>query len=152
MTSASTAPPSRHAAHLGRAALPITYDVERGHIRRFADAVGDANPIYRDEAAARAAGHARIPAPPTFAAALRANDPRDGMDLDWTKLLHAQQEIEFDRALYAGDRVTLTATLVDVYVKEGRSGVMDFLVVEAVATNDADARVYRTRSTMAVRR
>ena len=83
-----------------------TYPIEAGHIRRFAEAIGDPNPIYVDEAAARAAGHPRIPAPPTFATALRPNDPREGLDIDWKKLLHGEQELTYHRPLYAGDRVT----------------------------------------------
>ena len=32
-----------------------TFEVGREHIRQFADAIGDPNPIYRDQAAAQAA-------------------------------------------------------------------------------------------------
>src|SRR5262245_16426888 len=98
---------SRFQAFVGRQSEPLTVDVERGHIRRFAEAIGDPSPIYVDEAAARAAGHPRIPAPPTFATALRARDPRHGMDIDWKKLLHGEQEFQLERPIYAGDRLTL---------------------------------------------
>ena len=38
-----------------------TFEVSREHIRRFADAIGDRNPIYRDPEAAKAAA-ARVAA------------------------------------------------------------------------------------------
>jgi acyl dehydratase len=40
--------------------------VERGPVEFFASAVKDANPVYHDPAAAKAAGFDGIPAPPTF--------------------------------------------------------------------------------------
>ena len=142
----------RFAPYVGRQSAPLVVEVERGHIRRFAEAVGDSNPIYVDEAAARAAGHPRIPAPPTFAAALRANDPRAGIDIDWRKLLHGEQELVFHRPVYAGDRLTLVGRIADAAVKQAKAGVLDALVLETVATDDAGARVFTARSTVLVRR
>jgi acyl dehydratase len=143
---------SRFAPYVGRQSEPIVLDVERGHIRRFAEAVGDPNPIYYDEAAARAAGHPRIPAPPTFAVALRANDPRGGIDLDWRKLLHGEQEFTFARPLYAGDRLTIVGRIAAADVKQTKSGTMDVMVLETIATDGDGARVFVARSTVLVRR
>lgn len=142
----------RFAAFVGRQSAPLTLDVERGHIRRFAEAIGDTNPVYFDDAAARAAGHPKIPAPPTFAAALRPNDPRAGLDIDWRKLLHGEQELSFDRPLYAGDRLTVVGRIAAAEVKKTKSGVMDVLVLETIATDPHGARVFVARSTVLVRR
>ncbi|MDQ1696208.1 MAG: hypothetical protein QOJ03_1561, partial [Frankiaceae bacterium] len=43
-----------------------TYEVSRELIRRFADAIGDSSPVYRDVEAAKALGHPDVIAPPTF--------------------------------------------------------------------------------------
>ena len=51
--------------HIGVVSEPRTIDVEKGQLRFFAKATGETNPIYFDEAAAQAAGHPAIPAPPT---------------------------------------------------------------------------------------
>jgi acyl dehydratase len=148
----SPASEPRFAPYVGRESVPLTIEVERGHIRRFAEAIGDGNPIYVDEAAARAAGHPRIPAPPTFAVALRANDPRAGIDIDWRKLLHGEQELVFHRPLYAGDRLTIVGRIAEAKVKETKAGVMDVMVLETVATDDDGASVFTSRSTVLVRR
>ena len=137
---------------IGRTSAPITLDVEKGHIRRFVEAVGDPNPIYVDEAAALAAGHPRIPAPPTFAIALRPNDARESVDIDWTKLLHGEQEFDLRRAIHAGDQLTLTQRIVDVYDKQGKAGVMDFMVLETTATNAPGEVVFVARATIVVKR
>src|SRR5687767_9505035 len=107
------APESRYAGAVGRSGEAVVLPVERWHVRRFAEATGDEDPVYRDEAAARAAGHPRIPAPPTFAIALRAPDPRQGLDVDFTRLLHGEQTIEALRPLHVGDEIRVQATIVD---------------------------------------
>jgi acyl dehydratase len=143
---------SRFAAHVGKEAPPRVYDVERGHIRRFVEAVGDPDPMYLDEEAARQAGHPRIPAPPTFATALRANDPREGVDIDFKKLLHGEQEFVYERPVYAGDRLTVTGRIAEAYAKEGKAGVMDFLVTETRATDENGQLVFTARSTAVIKR
>src|SRR4051812_21432479 len=107
---------SRFTAHIGRSSAPLLVDVEASHIARFARAVGETDGIYFDDDQARAAGHPRRPAPPTFATALRPNDPREGLDIDWRKLLHGEQEFVFTRPIYAGDRLTLRARIQDAQV------------------------------------
>ena len=138
--------------HIGRTSAPRTIAIEKGHIQRFAEAIGDPNPIYFDEAAAHAAGHERIPAPPTFAIALRPNDAREGLDLDWTRILHGEQEIELRRPLYAGDSVTVTQTIKDLYEKSGKGGAMDLLVLETTAKDGAGQVVYVARANIVVKR
>ncbi len=143
---------SRFAAFVGRESTPRVYDVEPGHIRRFVEAIGDDNPIYLDEAAARVAGHPRIPAPPTFATALRPNDPRDGIEIDWKKLLHGEQEFTYLRPLYAGDRISVVGRVAEAYVKEGKAGVMDFMVVETRGSDENGALIFTARSTAVIKR
>lgn len=145
-------PTSRYAPFVGRAAPPVTYEIERGHIRRFVEAVGDPNPIYVDEQAARAAGYPRIPAPPTFATALRARDPREGLDIDWRKLLHGEQEFRFERPILAGDRLTVVQRIAEAYVKSGKSGEMDMMVLETVGSDNAGATVFTARSLVVIKR
>jgi acyl dehydratase len=143
---------SRYHVHRGRTSSPKWIIVEPGHIRRFAESIGDFDPIYTDEVTARQRGYQRIPAPPTFAIALRANDPREGLDLDWTKLLHAEQELIFTRPIFAGDKLSVVGRIADVYVKEGKSGPMDFMVLETTGTDEQEALVFTARSTIVIRR
>jgi acyl dehydratase len=143
---------SRYAAHVGRTAPPRVYDVERGHIRRFVEAIGDDDPVWIDEAAAARAGHPRIPAPPTFATCLRANDPRDGVDIDWKKLLHGEQEFTHHRPMYAGDRITVVQRIAECTVKSGKSGDMDLMTLITDGTNERGEAVFTARSLVVIRR
>ncbi len=70
-------------AAIGREGTVITYVIDASEVRAFADAIGDPSPVYRDPAAALAAGHPAIPAPPTFATCRRGSDDvRDDLDPD----------------------------------------------------------------------
>lgn len=53
----------------------IRFPVEAGHILTFARAVGDANQVYAEEAAAKEAGFDAQVAPPTFVQSVAQYDP-----------------------------------------------------------------------------
>jgi len=138
---------------IGRQGSVVTYDIDASEVRAFADAIGDPSAVYRDLDAARAAGHPAIPAPPTFAACRRGGDDvREGLDMDWSRILHGSEEVELRRPVYVGDRLHVSQRVADVFTKEGRSGVMDFLVLEAVAPDDAGELVYTVKRTVVVKR
>jgi acyl dehydratase len=95
------------------------YEVSRVKIAEFADAIGDPNPLYRDRAAARAAGHADVIAPPTFpivvstaAAGAAVADP--GLGLDYAMVVHGEQRFDYTRPITAGDVLTAQATITDI--------------------------------------
>ena len=142
---ASTKPESRYASAVGRSGAPVEIAVELGHVRRFAEAT-------LDDAPRLAHDRARVAAPPTFAIALRAPDPRIGIDVDFTKLLHGEQAILLDRPIYVGDVLTVQATIVDAYTKPGKAGTMDFMVIETVGRAEDGERVFRSRSVTVIRR
>ncbi|HXP22245.1 MAG TPA: MaoC family dehydratase N-terminal domain-containing protein [Streptosporangiaceae bacterium] len=95
------------------------YEVSRVKLAEFADAIGDPNPIYRDRAAALAAGFPDVVAPPTFpivigmASSARAiGDP--GLNLNYAMVVHGDQRFEYSRPLTAGDVVTAEVTIADI--------------------------------------
>ena len=95
------------------------YEVSAVKIAEFAAAIGDGNPLYRDRAAARAAGHADVIAPPTFAIVISMAgsgaalaDPDLG--LNYAMVVHGEQKFSYLRPLTAGDVVTAQVTLTDI--------------------------------------
>ena len=89
-------------ALVGKAYPAISYEVGREKLREFAIAVGETDPIYHDEAAARAAGHPDLPAVPTFAVvlSLRAGQVVYGdpdLGLDYSRVVHGEQEFVYHR-------------------------------------------------------
>ncbi len=138
---------------IGRESEPVVHDVEKGALRRFAEALGDPNPIYVDEEAARAAGYPSLVAPPTFPVVLTVNERfRHSLDLGTRSFLHSEQQIEYGRPSVAGDRITVKTRVADVQERAGASGPMDILVLEDEGRDPQGAVVFRTRSTLVLRR
>ena len=52
--------------YIGMALPKATLEIEKGRLRFFAKSIGETDPIYTDETAAKAAGYTSLPAPPTF--------------------------------------------------------------------------------------
>jgi acyl dehydratase len=94
-------------------------DVSRSAISAFATAVGETDPVHHDVAAARAAGHADVIAPPTYPIVVAFDamnallaDPEVGIDL--RHVIHAEQRFESVRPVRAGDELTATLTVESV--------------------------------------
>jgi acyl dehydratase len=138
---------------IGRESKPAINEVEKGAIRRFAEALGETNPIYFEEAAARAAGYRSVVAPPTFATTLRAgSDLREGLMLTPGKhLLQAEQSFEYARPIVAGDRLTVRSRIADVSQRQTPSGLTDVVVIEDEGRDEAGDVVYRSRQLWVVR-
>jgi acyl dehydratase len=138
---------------IGRESEPVVHEVEKGAVRRFAEALGDPNPLYQDEAAARGAGFTGLLAPPTFPVTLTANERfRHSLDLGTRSLLHGEQAFEYFRPLVAGDRISVVSRVADVQERPGASGPSDVLVVEDEGRDDRGELVFRTRATFILRR
>ncbi|HVV75278.1 MAG TPA: MaoC family dehydratase N-terminal domain-containing protein [Mycobacteriales bacterium] len=99
---------------------PDEYLVGREHIRSFATAIGDLNPLSRDVAAARAAGYPDVVAPPTFLTVLgfrfRDASPMNDADLGLNhgRVVHGEQEFIAHRPVYAGDVLRVVNTVTDI--------------------------------------
>lgn len=137
---------------IGKNYPPALNEVEKGAIRRFAEALGDPNPIYHDEEAARAAGYRSLIAPPSFPATLSGGvDVREILALKDRQVLVGEQSFEYYRPVCAGDRLLITSRVVDIYEKLGTGGVMDFAVVEDEGRDEGGELYYRARRTIIVR-
>lgn len=125
--------------------VPIaTVTVTAEDIRRFAEAVGDLNPLYLDAEAARAAGYPNVIAPPLFCMKMRGGRMRPDVPLEpGYASLHAGQDLEFIDEICAGQTYTITAKVAEAYEKTGRSGPMG-IVVREVDIKDETGRIVTT--------
>ena len=102
--------------------------VNQPMINNWVEAIGDANPIYVDDAEAKAAGHSGIVAPPAMAQVWTmgglhrtrsADDPLGQImeildDAGFTSIVATNCEQTYHRYLQLGEEVSLTARLDDV--------------------------------------
>lgn len=138
---------------LGRQTPPAHIQIERGAIRRFAEAIGDQNPLYHDEAAAQAAGFPSLVAPPTFPITIDASgELRDALGVPEQRLLLSEQSVENQRPIVAGDRLTVWARVASVEEREAPGGALGVVTLESEGHDDSGATVFRSRQTLIVRR
>lgn len=137
---------------VGRSSPPTLNEVEKGAIRRFAEALGDYNPIYYDEEYARASGYPTIVAPPTFPASFHsAADLRELLGVGIKSLLHAEQAFEYDRPILAGDRIYVSTRVSEVLERSGPAGRMDVAVIEDEGRDEEGNLVFKARRTLVIR-
>ena len=67
----------------------------------------------------------------------------------YTSTRNAGQEVEWIAPVYLGDRLTFQSELTDIYVREGRSGVIIFTKHQTEIRNQEGVLVARTTSTSA---
>lgn len=135
---------------LGSSALAI----ERGRLKFFAKAIGETDPVYTDESAARDAGYADLPAPPTFLFAAELDSGAlfallDRLGVPLGKVLHGEQRFEYLAPVVAGDTVTVSSRIADLYDK--KNGALEFIEIESRAVNQHGTPVARLRSVTVVR-
>ena len=140
--------------HIGMSLRPAVLAIERGRLRFFAQAIGETDPVYLDETAARAAGYPDLPAPPTFlfAAELDAGSivaMLDELGIPLDRILHGEQGFTYRAPVCAGDTVTVTARISDIYTRKG--GALEFIVKDATVTNQHGTEVAAMRSVIVVR-
>lgn len=136
-----------------------TYEVTRKDIRRYADAIGDPNPLYRDEAHARGTAHGGIIAPPLFCHALAFDDvPVDRLRADGlpseldlplptSRAVGGGSTFDVGVPVRPGDVITARKVVEDIYAKAGGSGDLVFVVLETTFSNQDGDVVARERGT-----
>jgi acyl dehydratase len=137
---------------VGKKYEPALYAVGREKIKEYARAVGEVNPVHLDVEAARAAGYADVVAPPMFAVVYSAPsvgppifDPE--IELNFAMMVHGGQEFEWGPPVVAGDEITTTASVKEIFERDGRG----YYVFESLSTNQRGEQVCRGTWTNIVR-
>jgi acyl dehydratase len=128
--------------------------IDRSRLRFFAKAIGETDPVYTDEAAARAAGYADLPAPPTFLFAAELDSGASDqlladLQIPLAKLLHGEQGFTYHRTACAGDTIGVRSRIDDIYDK--KNGALEFVVKTSRATNQRGELVAEMRTVIVCR-
>ena len=123
------------------------YDVTAKDIRRYAQAIGDPNPLYWDQDYASKTRYGGIIAPPLFCHALAFEDVpaerlrADGLpqELDLplpvTKAVGGGSVFDVGEPVRPGDVITVKKKITNIYKKTGKSGEMYFVVLDTAYVN-----------------
>ena len=126
---------------IGKKLDPYTITVEKGKIREFCMAIGETNPVYFDLDAAKKAGYANIPIPPTFQTSFmfwgypKIWDDMRELGIDTERLLHMKEEYTFIKPVVAGMEIKAQAEVSDV--KTGKMNMVTFKTVYSSLTGEA---------------
>lgn len=140
---------------VGRSFTPVTAHVEPGRLRYFLNTLGERNPVYRDEQAARAAGYSAVPVPPTYLFCLEMMDAERPFEfltelgIDLARVLHGEQRFAYHAPVVVGDTLTFKSRVTSIADKKG--GAMTMVVVATEVTNQHGAHVADTARTIVVK-
>lgn len=143
------------------------FEVDKESIRRFADAVGDANPLYWDAEYAKKSRYGSIIAPPGFISSLwfwgrSARQSKQGpasatsglyglidhlSQAGYRYTLDSGIDYEFFQPVCAGDTIRSTSVIKDLIERGGKEGKAVFLITETTYTNQNDETVAIARAT-----
>jgi acyl dehydratase len=147
-------------AMIGTLSEPVIMEVGRVAIRRYADAVGDDNPLFHEVEDAKAAGYEDIICPPGFWGwPIKGRATIGGMSIVggvlvkaglW-RILDGGVDQEFYIPIRAGDILTAYSKIADIREREGKAGKMVFTTVETTYLNQNGDTVAVNRATIIAR-
>ena len=146
---------------IGKSGEPMILEVEKGAIRKFADAVGDRNPLLWDDEYARNSRYGSIVAPPgffgwpvkwdspmPFFSAIREELVSALINAGYPRIVDGGIEFEFLQPVRAGDTLVSVAKIADIYTRETKGGTLVFSVTETSYINQDGALVGLARQTL----
>ena len=104
---------------IGHRFPPFTVTIERAKIRELAIAIGDDNPAYQSQQAARTEGYTDVPLPPTMATQFlfwgntHFIEQLTELGLDVNRLMHREEEYEYLASIQPGETLTGVMTVFD---------------------------------------
>ena len=140
---------------IGRELNVTTVQLERGRLQFFAKATRETNPVYTDLAAARAAGYPDLPALPTFLFSIELDSGEasrfvEMLQMPLERVLHGEQGFTYHRMAFAGDTITVSSRITEIYEKKG--GALQFAVKTSEARNQDNQLVAELRMVVVCRR
>ena len=119
---------------IGYTTTPSTAGIDAWRVTLFCQAIGETDPVYHNQAAAKAAGHRACPVPPTYLKAVEGDHCTSAEILKLLKVplkgvLHAEQSFTHNSPVYVGDSVEVSRQIVDIYNK--KEGTLTFIVVDS---------------------
>jgi hydroxyacyl-ACP dehydratase HTD2-like protein with hotdog domain len=117
---------------------PEVYEIEKGMLKRFAEAIDDPNQRWLKQA------------PPTFPAALVPHELLHKLfnaDIPLKRLLNGTSELEYLQPIKAGDVISVKAKLTRLRQVPGAAGPTLFMFTEMTYTNQRGEVVVKGKNT-----
>ena len=140
---------------IGQTLDTIVFKVEEGAIQRYAQAIGDSNPLFNDPDYAGKTNYGRLLAPPGFTGwPIKAGRPTEKLFAFLVKagapprILDGGIEFEFVEPIGAGDVLTATSKIAKVTERETKLGKTMFTTAEVTYVNEKGNVVLKSWATI----
>jgi hypothetical protein len=117
---------------------PEVYEIEKGMLKRFAEAIDDPNPKWRQVA------------PPTFPAALVPTELLHRLfnaECSLKRILNGASELEYFHPIRLGDVISVKGSLTRLRQLEGKEGRTLFMITDVTYTNQRGEVVVKGKNT-----
>ena len=134
-------------ARIGEEGEPKVYEIEKGMIQRFVQAIDDPNPLWQDEEYARKSQYGGIIAPPTLIPIIGFEQIEKQVSqlIPNGTILHGATELECYQPIRPGEFLTVTTKIANVRERQGKMGKMAFITFENTYKNQRQELVARCR-------
>ena len=135
---------------IGVESAPQTMVVEKGAIIKFALAIGDDNPLYNDEVAARETRFGGLVAPPTFLRSAVSARPDLPFDAPFERVLDGGSDWEYFVPVRPGDHITSVSRIEDINERNGSIGLLLISTIVITYSNQF-GQVVATQTSISIR-
>lgn len=140
---------------IGKESDKVRNTVERGAVKKFAEAIGDPHPLYINKEAGEKSRYKQNIAPPTFPRVFDYGTI-EGLKLPSKGLIHGEQSYHYERPLFVGEEIECYSKVTNYYEKKGSNGSMAFLVINRYGNDLSGNLIFKVEQviiiTEAVRR
>jgi len=134
---------------IGKKSNKVRNTVERGAVKKFAEAIGDLHPIYFDVETGRLSRYKTNIAPPTFPRVFDYGEI-EGLQLPPKGLIHGEQTYHYERPLLVGEEIRCYSVVENYFEKKGNQGTMGILVVQSYGEDLAGKTIFTSKQTVII--
>ena len=125
---------------------PLVYEIEKGMLQRFVQAIGDPNPLWQDDEYAAKSSFGAVIAPPTFILTLGFDQIVYRLSQNPSQtVLHGSTELDYYHPVSHGDVITVTTEIAAVRQREGKAGKTTFITFDITYKNQEQEVVAKCR-------
>ena len=126
---------------------PGVYEIEKGMIQRFVQAIDDPNPLWQDEQYAAKSKYGGIIAPPTFISVIGFERIQQLLT-SFETTLHGSTELDCYQPVKPGDVLTASSKITNIRERQGKIGKMAFMTFDTIYKNQRQELVGKCRQTI----
>ncbi|GGH82381.1 acyl dehydratase [Pullulanibacillus pueri] len=130
---------------IGKRSERVCNVVERGAVKRFAEAIGDPHPLYIEKDYGKHSRYKKNIAPPTFPRVFDYGKI-EGLDLPKAGLIHGEQQFTYTRPLMVGESLYCYCEVESYEEKQARSGILGFLTIKYIGETASGQEVFTAKS------